>query len=137
MYATGDCTIKGKSGETTIDAVARTEPNTIFRYNADSPDAISKQEFIHWNDITDQAVPTTSDVREVIPGSTKKNAPVSTAHSDLHLNFQINATPDATLRLMMSSGSGDYIDLNGSGTLRANYFNKNGMNILTMIKNTK
>ena len=129
VYATGDCTIKGKSGETTIDAVARTEPNTIFRYNADSPDAISKQEFIHWNDITDQAVPTTSDVREVIPGSTKKNAPVSTAHSDLHLNFQINATPDATLRLMMSSGSGDYIDLNGSGTLRANYFNKNGMNI--------
>lgn len=128
MYATGDCSIRGQAGETTIDAVVRTEPRTIFRYNVASPDAISKQEFIHWNDITDQTVPTTTDIRDVIPESAKKSTPPANVPSDLHLNFQISATPKATLRLVMNN-EGDYIDLNGSGTLRANYFNKSGMNV--------
>jgi hypothetical protein len=38
-------------------------------------------------------------------------------------------TPDATLRLLMDQQSGDYIALNGSGGLRATYYNKGGFDI--------
>ena len=44
--------------------------------------------------------------------------------SNLRMNFRINATPDAAIRLLMDRESGDYIALYGNGTLRASYFNK-------------
>ena len=44
--------------------------------------------------------------------------------SDLRLNLRINATTDATLRLLMDQHSGDYITLYGTGVLRASYYNK-------------
>ena len=49
--------------------------------------------------------------------------------SDLRMNFRINATPDATLRLLMDAESGDFVALNGSGSLRASYFNKGSFNL--------
>lgn len=33
-------------------------------------------------------------------------------------------TPDATLRVLMDKNTNDYIALNGTGTIRASYFNK-------------
>ena len=131
VYATGDCHIKGISGEVTIDVEATPERNTVFYYNAASPDALNSQDFIVWKDITPEAI----DYSDL--PSASKDAP---AHlfldqeeseddtddiaSDLRMNFRINANPDATLRLLMDAESGDYIALNGSGTLRASYFNK-------------
>ncbi len=44
--------------------------------------------------------------------------------SDTHINFLLNCTPDITLKLLMDSRTNDYITLNGTGTLRATYFNK-------------
>ena len=44
--------------------------------------------------------------------------------SDLYINFRINATPDATLRVLMDQQTGDYITLNGNGTLRAQFYDK-------------
>ena len=38
--------------------------------------------------------------------------------------FLVNATPEGTLRLLMDAKTGDYITLNGSGTLQATYYNK-------------
>ena len=41
------------------------------------------------------------------------------------MNFLFNTTPENfTLRLLMDKQSGDYIALNGSGSLRASYYNK-------------
>ena len=41
------------------------------------------------------------------------------------MNFLFNTSPENfTLRLLMDKHSGDYISLNGSGTLRASYYNK-------------
>ncbi len=130
VYATGDCHIKGISGEVTIDVEATPERNTVFYYNAASPDALNTQDFIVWNDVTPEAIDYSK-----LP-SASKDAPtthlqeeaeeptVPDIPSDLRMNFRINANPDATLRLLMDAESGDYIALNGSGTLRASYFNK-------------
>ena len=42
----------------------------------------------------------------------------------MYLNFTINCTPDATIRLLMDERTGDYITLNGDGTIRATYYDK-------------
>ncbi len=133
VYATGDCHIKGESGEVTIDVDATPNRNTIFYYNAASPDALSNQEFITWHDAT----PVASDYEDLPSASSTRRAFVSKEPqndlddipSNLHMNFRINATPDATLRLLMDEESGDYIALNGNGTLRATYFNKGSFHL--------
>ena len=129
VYGTGDCQINGRSGEVVIDINATPEKNTVFYYNVSSPDALKKQEFIHWNDVTEERRAFTT--RDVIPDdyNDENEEPTYDLHSDLHMNMLINATPDATLRLLMNAESGDYIALNGSGVLKANYFNKGSFNI--------
>ncbi len=127
VYATGDCHIQSKSGETNIDVNATPNANSIIVYNASSPDAISNQSFIQWNDIT-PAQDTLFVARDVIPQE-EEDTPSSNMPSNLHMNLMVNATPDATLRVLMNEESGDYIDLLGNGMLRISYFNKGAFNI--------
>ena len=132
VFATGNCQIRGKSGEVVIDVNATPQKNTVFYYDVSSPGALKKQEFIHWNDVTAERGGYTT--RDVIPDGedsrdAANTAPVYQLPANLHMNLLINATPDATLHLLMNPESGDYIALNGSGVLKANYFNKGAFNI--------
>ncbi|MBR6981804.1 MAG: translocation/assembly module TamB [Prevotella sp.] len=134
VYASGDCHIKGVRGETTIDVNGTTEKNTIFLYNAASPDALSNQDFIVWNDITPEAVdysdlPSASGSQPIKKKQHENTPTIVDLPSNLRMNLNINATPDACLRLLMDEASGDYISLYGSGALRASYFNKGAFNI--------
>ncbi len=120
VFATGDCRIQGKSGEVRIDANLTPEKGSFIEYNAASPDAISNQSFIHWTDRDSTALASAS---ADIPADSMDNALIDIP-SDIHMNLLINCTPDATLRVLMDKRSGDYIALNGNGTIRATYFNK-------------
>ena len=134
VFATGDCRVQGEPGEVALDINVTPTRNTVFYYNAASPDALNSQEFIKWNsnlpDISDfeyegmRPAKAESDVQVPIGSQESSNLP-----TNIRMNFQINANPDATLRLLMDEGTGDYITLNGNGTLRANYFNKGSFNI--------
>ena len=127
VYATGDCRVKTRSGEVNIDVEATPEPNTLFVYDASSPDAISNQSFIQWNDITPRT-DTLLVARDIIPvESTEMKKP--NMPSNLHMNILVNANTNATLRVLMNEESGDYIDLLGNGILRISYFNKGAFNI--------
>lgn len=130
VYGTGGVNIKGKSGEVNIDVNLTPERGSQVVYDVSSPDAIGEREFIRWTS------------RNVLPDDT---ATLHAAHTrpddismpqdfrdiptDIHINFLINATPDATLKLLMDKSTGDYIDLNGSGGIRASYYNKGGLDI--------
>ena len=120
VFATGDCRIQGKSGEVRIDANLTPEKGSFIEYNAASPDAISNQSFIHWTDRDSMALASSSTR---VPADSIDNALIDIP-SDIHMNLLINCTPDATLRVLMDKRSGDYIALNGNGTIRATYFNK-------------
>lgn len=120
VYGTGDIAIHGRSNEVVIDMNVTPQENSVFVYNAADPDAISNQEFIHWG-ITDRS-----------PSSDKPKRNVDTSvkeRTDMHINLLINCTPNASLRLLMDSRTGDYITLRGDGVLRANWFNKGGFNL--------
>ena len=47
----------------------------------------------------------------------------------MYLNFSINCTPDATIRLLMDANTNDYITLNGNGVIRATYYDKGAFNM--------
>lgn len=123
IYGTGKCSIHGKSGETIIDINAMPEPNSIFVYNAASPDDISDESFIHWGNLYDKlkAAQDSTHKKQAPPIVNKADIDIP---SDMRINFLINGNQNLTLRLMMDEQTGDYIDLNGDGVLRANYFNK-------------
>ena len=125
VFATGTVGIHGKSGETIIDIDATPEPHSIFVYNVASPEAISAGSFIHWNDATPYIY------RPYSPDSDKdkKKGSSSDFSSDMRINFLVNTNPNLTLKLMMDDQTGDYITLNGNGVIRANYYNKGGLDM--------
>ena len=122
VYATGTVNIEGRPGEVTIDCSVTPQRNSFFVYNAANPDAVSRSEFIVWED----------DSRKEERGGRSENSPVAEVvrdRTDIYLNLLITATPDATLRLLMDASTNDYITLNGDGAIRATYHNKGGFNM--------
>ena len=122
-YATGKCNIRGKSGEVTIDINAMADRGSQIVYNVSSPTAISKQEFIHWNN-RDSLM-----LSALHPKEKKIEAHSFEIPTDMHINFLVNVTPATTLKLLMDPTTGDYIALNGSGGLRATYYNKGNFDL--------
>ena len=120
VWADGTAHMRGKPGEVVIDCDVTPTGNSVFLYNASSPDAISQQQFITWG-----AENNTTEAKEATAqkDNTKQNTPAKVA-GDLHLNLRINANDDASLRLLMDQQSEDYIVLHGNGVLRAAYYNK-------------
>lgn len=119
-YVTGDCKIKGRSGEVTIDINAVPEKNSILVYNVADQTAIGSSDFISWKN-HDVANNDSTDNDE-----DDNKVDIST---NIRLNFLINCNPNATLKLLMDEKTGDYITLNGDGVLRATYFNKGTFDI--------
>ena len=115
VFADGTVGIHGRSGYLRMDIDVTPRHGSTFVYNASTNDQISNQEFIKWNDVT-SLIPNSSSL---IPNSS----------SDMFINFNINCTPEATIRLLMDSRTNDYITMQGNGMLRATYYNKGAFNI--------
>ena len=120
VYGTGDCRIKGRSGEVTIDVDVTPEKNSQILYNVSSPDAIGNNEFIEWTNKKNANLALNANH----PDETDEKEEKVDIPTDIRMNFIINANPDATLKLIMDERSGDYIALNGNGVIRATYYNK-------------
>lgn len=119
-FATGKAHIYGRPGLLNVDLNIHPEENTIFTYNLSSPDVISETPFIRFIDKDTSATDTTqTQLKDMLP-ETADMAPVS----DIHINFQLDITPKATMKILMDARSGDYISLNGYGNMRATYYNK-------------
>lgn len=136
VFASGKCTIRGTEDDMFIDFDATPSKNSTFIYNASSPDAIEETSFITWFDAekrqqmqNDEAVPALHEQDASTPSFINQNTKDIDISGDLHVNFLINATPDATLRVIMDEQTGDYIDLNGAGILRASYYNNGPFHI--------
>ena len=131
VFGTGNVAIKGRSGLFVMDVDVTPQPNSSFTYNVSSPDALSSQGFIEW-DMKDESL----EGKGFLEGRGKKvegseNTPQSSINlsSDMYLNFSINCTPDATIRLLMDANTNDYITLNGNGVIRATYYDKGAFNM--------
>lgn len=122
-YLSGNCKLKGRSSELDINVNGDVEKGSKIVYNASSPDAISKQEFITWNSKNNIA---SNEKIEKDEEDEDKNDNIRT---NIRMNFLFNVTPESTLQLLMDPTTGDYISLHGSGGLRASFYNKGSFDL--------
>ena len=137
VFADGTVGIHGRSGYLRMDIDVTPRHGSTFVYNASTNDQIANQEFIKWNDVT-SLIPNSSSLipnfspslnnssSSLIPNSSSL---IPNSSSDMFINFNINCTPEATIRLLMDSRTNDYITMQGNGMLRATYYNKGAFNL--------
>lgn len=135
FYATcivsGDINVQGVQGRLTVNINATPEQGTVFTYNVTTPDAITNADFISINSRdadTTEYIRNTDDANTPATNGTNAHPAVDTA-PDLFLDFDLPITPAAKLRLLMDRKSGDMIEINGNGRIRAKYYNKGHFNI--------
>ncbi len=125
VFAAGQVDISMKGDDVHIDCNVTPLKNTVFVYNAAQNDAISSQEFITWkssrNELRGTGYEDTPDGVFSLQGNLE---PRNTSTTNIYMTFLVNVTPDPTMRLLMDAKTGDYINLNGTGTLQASYYNK-------------
>ena len=119
VWANGTAVLRGTPADVRIDCDITPAPGSIFYYNTANPDAISQQQFITWG--------ARDSINYVHTGTpvAYQPAPVASKQSgDVRVNLRINATPEATLHLLMDQQAGDFIALHGNGTFQAAFYNK-------------
>lgn len=116
VFGSGECVITGRPHRINFDIDFTPSKESFIEYNAATPDAITDRNFLTWtkHEAADSAATPSQHI----------DLPVRNDASDMTINFNINTTPDFTLRLLMDKATGDKISLNGSGTIKATYFNK-------------
>lgn len=120
VYATGNCKIKGRSGEVTMDINVTPEKNSTIVYDVSSMNNISTNEFIQWKSSSRDNIKSIVDTYDTVKDTVEN---IQTT-SDMRLNFLIDCNPNINIKILMDKQSGDHIALNGNGTLRATYYNK-------------
>ena len=120
VFVNGQAAIHGNDDGVRIEADVTPLPRSVFVYNASSPDVISDQEFIQWG---------VADTLGVPVAQAPHSVPASNFRSDLTMSIKVNATPNATIRLLMDARTGDYVILHGNGEIQATYYNKGGFNM--------
>lgn len=118
VFANGNVHIAGEPGSITIDLQGSPAPGSTFTYNASTPETLTDNAFITFTSRKDNKEEADSIIRvSEVPEFLDDRI-------DLRLNFDLDITPNAAIRLLMDSRSDDYITLYGNGHLRATYYNK-------------
>lgn len=137
--ASGDITVSGIPGRLNVNVKATPEEGTTFTYNVSTPEALTEAGFLTIKEYSE----TDSDDIASSPSAGKLVNQTATGHktiktgntseestsSDLHLNFDLQITPAAKIRLLMDRKSGDMIEIMGRGLIGARYHNKGRFNI--------
>jgi hypothetical protein len=113
VFADGQLKLTGQPGILNVDVNVTPKKKTTLVYKVASPETITEAGFITYVSHSDS---TNSTSHETVV--TEKPT------TDIHINFDLDITPDATLKLLMDLRSGDYINLAGSGHILANFYNK-------------
>lgn len=117
-YATGRASFEGRIGDINITLDGTPEAGTEFVYNMSSPVTLTDNGFISYKrDVKGGEEGKTDSIVPFVPISIEPE-------SDLHINFILDLTPAATMKILMDPKAGDYIAINGHGNLRAYYYNK-------------
>ena len=126
VYGTGNATIAGNVHDgVTIDVAMSTNRNTNFTYIKDNVTSATSNQFIQFIDKTPKRITHGSSLSdyEIAQREIEKEKKKE-SDTDIRLNLQIDATPDATMRIIMDPMAGDYISARGSGNIRTEFFNK-------------
>jgi hypothetical protein len=120
VYGNGKVGLSGHPGTVDIDINAQPSAHTILTYNSATPDAIADGQFVKFTKPKED----TLSLYSTSNNNTEQKDEEDDVSSDLHINFLLDVTPEATMKIIMDPVMGDYINLNGAGDIRATYYNK-------------
>ena len=128
IYATGNALLAGNAQDGLDANIAMTtNRNTNFTYSTGTVASATNNQFIKFVDKTPRrsiqdSVQLVSFYEQVQQKIEKKES-----QTDIHLNILVDATPDATMKIIMDPVAGDYISGRGSGNIRMEFYNKGDM----------
>ncbi len=129
VIADGSCRLTGSTDELHVNLDMTPRSGSTFVYDSSSPGGSGdNKEFIHF--VTPDELSSAAKYEErnnKDEGKEKNSSKDSSA--DIFLDFNINATPDASLVILTDNKTGDKMSLNGSGPLHINYYNKGKFSI--------
>ena len=101
-----------------------TNRNTNFTYMKEGVASAVSNQFIRFVDKTPRRVLQDSIVLISEFEQAQKEVREKESDTDIRLNLLIDATPDATMKIIMDPIAGDYISGKGTGNIRTEFYNK-------------
>ena len=121
VYGTGNATIAGNAQDGVNIDVAMT---TTFTYIKDNVSTAVSNQFIKFVDKTPRRAVQDSVRLSDYEIAQKEIEEEKESDTDIRLNLLVDATPDATMKIIMDPIAGDYISGRGTGNIRTEFFNK-------------
>lgn len=124
VYGTGNAVLTGNREGLDVNAAVTTNRNTNFVYLTNTTASAASNQFIRFIDKTPRR--TIQDSVQIVSDYelAQKEPEKEETKSDIRLNLLIDATPDATMKIIMDPIAGDYISGKGSGNIRTEFYNK-------------
>ena len=132
VYATGNAGISGNAVDgVNINVAMTTGRGTTFTYIKDNVTSAISNQFIRFVDKTPRRVTQDSVLLSTYERVRRRMEAEEERESDtdIRLNLIVEATPDATMRIIMDPAAGDYISANGTGSLRTEFYNKGNVRL--------
>ena len=113
VFADGQLKLTGQPGILNVDVNVTPREKTTLVYKVASPETLTDAAFITYVSHKDS---TSTLQPEAIQAEKPK--------TDIHINFDLDINPKATLKLIMDQRTGDHINIAGNGHILANFYNK-------------
>ena len=124
VYGTGNVVLNGGNNAMTVDASLTTGNNTSFTYITGVITEAASNQFITFVDKTPKRIHDNVETNLYHHSNVQKDKEEEGPPMDLRINMLIDATPSATMKIIMDPVAGDNITATGNGNLQVNYFNK-------------
>jgi hypothetical protein len=125
---TGKVHIYGRPGELIVDAQARPHDKTQLYFMLDNPNGEGDVEFLRFRDA--EALGKSNENSPLIEDATINDIQAVDRDMDIKLNFTIDLNPEAKLFIVTDEKAGDRIQMGGTGTVTATYYNKGEFEML-------
>ena len=127
VYGTGNALLTGNAIQgLDVNVAMTTNRNSIFTYINGSVASATSNQFIKFVDKTPRR--TIQDSIQIISYyeqlQQKRQEAEEEQKTDIRLNILVDATPDATMKIIMDPVAGDYISGKGTGNMRTEFYNK-------------
>lgn len=138
IWGTGNASLSGNAQNgLNINLAVTPNQNSTFTYIKDYISTAANNQFVKFIDKTpkrnkDEIL--LSDF-EIAQKETTQDA--QNTGTDIRLNLQVEATPNATMKIIMDPTAGDYISGKGNGSLRAEFYNKGDFKLFGTYKLTQ
>lgn len=124
VYGKGNVVLQGGNNSMSINASLTTGRNTTFTYVTGLTTEATNNQFITFVDKTPKRISDNVKTEFYHFTDAQDKEEDDGPPMDLYINMMIDATPDATMRVIMDPIAGDDITARGNGNFKVTYYNK-------------